>query len=102
MQQEQAKREAGSLRIPNFTIADDILYRQVESEAVLLHIPSGMYYSLNHMGVKFWEALRIYPPELVINQIVTEYQVEYSQIHHDLLTFLEDLADYGVIAWSSD
>jgi hypothetical protein len=102
MEEQQVEGKANSLHIRNFTIADDILYRQVENEAVLLHVPSGMYYSLNEMGVRFWEALRTQPPAVVIEQIVAEYAIEYSQVHHDLLTFLNDLADYGIISWSSD
>lgn len=102
MEEEQLEPEAGSLPIRNFAIADDILYRQVENEAILLHIPTGTYYSLNEMGVRFWEALHTQSPALVIEQIVAEYSVDYSQVHHDLLTFLNDLADYGIISWSSD
>ncbi len=62
MQEKQVEGEASLLHIQNFTIADDILYRQVEDEAVLLHIPTGMYYSLNEMGVKFWEAVDVGVP----------------------------------------
>ena len=102
MQEQPVKREAGSLHIKNFTIADEILYCKVENEAILLHIPTSMYYSFNEMGVSFWEALRDRPPALVIEQIAAEYSVEYSQVDHDLLTFLNDLADYGIISWSSD
>lgn len=57
MQEQQREQKARSLHV-QFTIANDILYRQVNNEAVLLNIPTGMYYSLNEMGVKFWEALR--------------------------------------------
>lgn len=102
MQEKQVEGEASLLHIQNFTIADDILYRQVEDEAVLLHIPSGMYYSLNEMGVRFWEAVRTQTLAIALEQIMAEYQVDYSQVHHDLLTFLNDLADYGIISWSSD
>jgi len=102
MEEQQVEAKAGSLHIQNFTLADDILYRQVENEAVLLHIPSGMYYSLNEIGVRFWEALRTQTLALAIEQIVAEYRVEYSQIHHDLLTFLNDLADYGIISWTPE
>lgn len=102
MLEKPVEQEANLPSIPSFKVADDILYRQVEDEAVLLHIPTGMYYSLNEMGVRFWEALQQQPPAPVVEQIVAEYQVEYSQVHQDLLNFLKDLADYGVISWSSE
>ena len=101
MQEQQKEQKAHSLHV-QITSANDILYRQVDNEAVLLHIPTGMYYSLNEIGVKFWEALRTQTLESAIEQIVAEYSIEYSQVHRDLLSFLNDLADYGIISWSPD
>ena len=101
MQEQQKEQKALSLHV-QFIIANDILYRRVDNEAVLLNIPTGMYYGLNEVGVKFWEALRTQTLESTIAQIVTDYSVEYSQVHQDLLSFLNDLADYGIISWSSD
>lgn len=87
------------LTVPDFTVARDILYRKVENEAVLLHITSAMYYSLNETGVLFWEGLRNQTPDQVITQVAEEYGVEATQIHQDLMTFLTDLATYGIINW---
>jgi len=102
MSEEQVEPEGHLLQVQKFTFADDILYRQVEHEAILLHIPSGMYYSLNGMGIKFWEALQKHPSAIVIEQIVAEFSVEYSQVHQDLIAFLNDLSDYGIISWSCE
>ncbi|WP_287128837.1 PqqD family protein [Candidatus Cyanaurora vandensis] len=91
--------------IPNFTIARDILYRQVEQEAVLLHITSGMYYSLNETGVLFWEALRDQPPTQaglqIVERIAQDYEVDSAQVEQDLMLFLKDLAEYGIITWTA-
>jgi len=87
------------LAVPDFTVARDILYRKVENEAVLLHITSAMYYSLNETGVLFWEGLRNQTPDQVIAQVAEEYGVETTQIHQDLMTFLTDLATHGIINW---
>jgi len=87
------------LSVPGFTVAPDILYRKVENEAVLLHITSAMYYSLNETGVLFWEGLRNQSAEQVIDQVAQTYGVETTQIHQDLMIFLTDLATYGIINW---
>jgi hypothetical protein len=103
MQQTQLQLEEYFLSNTVFKVADDILFRKVEDEAVLLHIPTGMYYSLNDTSIVFWEALcNQQPLGSVIEKITAEYEVEYSQVLDDLKTFLQDLSEYGLISRSSD
>jgi len=103
MPQNQLQVEEDFLNSQSFNVAEDILFRQVENEAVLLHIPAGMYYSLNETSIMFWEALRTQQPFApVIEEITAEYEVEYSQVLDDLVAFLQDLLNYGLISRSSD
>ncbi len=103
MQRNQLQFEEDFLTSQRFNVADNILCRQVENEAVLLHIPTGMYYSLNETSLSFWEALCDRQPLApVIEKITAEYEVEYSQVLNDLKTFLQDLSEYGLISRSSD
>lgn len=87
------------LKTSKFIPANDILYRQVENEAILLHITSGTYYSLNATSIPFWEALQKQQPlEQVIEETVAEYDVERSQVLQDLQAFLQELSDLGLIS----
>lgn len=99
MHQDKLHFEENLIDSKRFKIANDILFRQVENEAVLLHIPAGMYYSLNETSIMFWEALRDQQPfGPVIEKITAEYDVEESQVLSDLKTFLQDLFSYGLIS----
>lgn len=99
MHQDKLHFEENLIDSKRFKIANDILFRQVENEAVLLHIPAGMYYSLNETSIMFWEALRDQQPfDPVIEKITVEYDVEESQVLSDLKTFLQDLFSYGLIS----
>lgn len=103
MQQNQLRLEEDFLTSQRFNVVDNILFRKVENEAVLLHIPTGMYYSLNETSISFWEALCDRQPLApVIEKIRAEYEVDYSQVLDDLKTFLQDLSEYGLISQSSD
>ena len=87
----------------NFQVAEDILYRRVENEAILLHIPAGIYYSLSETSLPFWEALQNQQPLLpVVEQIIREYEVDKCQVMQDLRIFLENLSHYGLIFVSSN
>ncbi len=76
----------------------DILFRQVEDEAVLLHVPSGTYYGLSTTGILLWEAMQNKQPlTSVADAIVAEYEVEKSQVVDDLQMLLQNLLDNGLV-----
>ncbi|MBD2129871.1 PqqD family protein [Microcoleus sp. ZQ-A2] len=103
MQQSQIQLKEDFLNTQGFKVAEDILFRQVQNEAVLLHIPTGMYYALNETSIIAWEALcNQQPLSSAIENIIAEYDVEYSQVLSDLQAFLQNLLEYGVISQSSD
>ena len=82
----------------SFNVLGDLLVRQIENEAILLHIPTGAYYNLSETSLSFWEALQNQQPlQPVVNQIIDEYEVESSRVIEDLQTFLEDLLEFGMI-----
>ncbi|HEY9673837.1 MAG TPA: PqqD family protein [Waterburya sp.] len=103
MQQSQFQLKENFLTTQRFKVAEDILFRQVQNEAVLLHIPTGMYYALNETSIIAWDALcNQQSLSSTIEKIIAEYDVEYSQVLSDLQAFLQDLLEYGVISQSSD
>jgi predicted nuclease of restriction endonuclease-like RecB superfamily len=82
-----------------FQVADDILCSHVEDEAVLLHVTEGTYYSLSETSIPFWEALQNQQPlKDVVEKIIAEYEVEYSQLITNLQGFIENLMEYGMIS----
>ncbi len=87
-----------------YTIAaSDVLFRRVGDEGVLLHLPSGTYYSLNETSIIFWESLTNgISLELTIDRITDEYEVDRAQVVQDLQDFLINLQDYGLIFKNSD
>ncbi len=86
-----------------FKLSDDVLYSQVDKEAILLHIPGGKYYSLSETSLPFWEALQNQQPlEVAVSKIISEYEVEREQVLKDLQIFLQDLSKYGLISDDSN
>ena len=86
-----------------YEIADDILVRQIENEAILLHISTGTYLSLSETSIPFWEALQNRQPlESAIDRILNEYDVEKSQVVSELAVFMEDLLKLNLIRHRAD
>lgn len=85
-----------------YTVANDILFRQVEGEGILLHISSGTYYNLNETSIMFWQAIADSKPLIpVVEQIINEYEVERECVLEDLQIFLQDLSQNQIITPSA-
>ena len=64
-----------------FSVSTRALMRELDGEAVLLHLDSGMYYGLNAMGTWIWkQASRAdgLAFETLVTELVTEFDVERS------------------------
>ena len=81
-----------------YSISNNILFRSVENEGILLHITSGTYYSLSETSILFWQALTDSKPLApVVDRITDEYEVKRDRVLEDLQSFLQDLSSCGII-----
>lgn len=83
--------DLASTSAPILTVSSDILYRQLGKEAVLLHIPSGNYFSLNPTAILLWEAISAGSPDHGIEKVAMEYDVEPEQVRQDYLDLVNAL-----------
>jgi Coenzyme PQQ synthesis protein D (PqqD) len=82
--------------------ASNVLFRCVEDEAVLLHVPSGTYYGLNTTGIMLWEAIQNKQSLLLVaDKILEEYDVDRVQVLDDLEALLQDLLGKKLIVENS-
>lgn len=79
-------------------IADNVLFQEVDGEAVLLSLDQGCYYGLDELGTRIWKLLdQDLDNEQVVAAIVEEYDVAPEQARRDLDRFLGDLEQSGLI-----
>ena len=72
--------------------APDQLSSDVNSEAVILDLKSGVYFGLNHVGARVWELLQ--QPRKVAeirDQLLEAFDVEPQRCERELLDLLEHL-----------
>jgi hypothetical protein len=73
-------------------------YQTVEGEAILIHMQTGTYYSLNDVGTAFWELL---DGARTVGDcaaaIATEYDAPVDVITSDLLELAADLMKEGLV-----
>ena len=78
--------------------SSDIIEREIDGEAVLLDLKSGVYYSLNRIGTEIWEMLSAGASEdQLVETLISTYEVSAEQAKCDLEELLTDLSEEGLI-----
>lgn len=80
------------------TVSDDVLFQEVEGQAVLLHLGREYYFSLDDVGTRIWSLLVEQPDvNTVVEQMCDLYDVDEATMRRDLALFLARLADAGLV-----
>ena len=79
-------------------VSDSVVYAELDDEAVLLNVDTGIYFGLNGIATDIWRSLE---QGASLNEIVelllNEYEVEPAQLHADVSDFLTALAARGLL-----
>ncbi len=81
-----------------FRHSDKATYQTVEGEAILIHLDTGAYYSLNDVGTSFWELLDgMRSVADCAAKIAAEYDAPVDVVTGDLQELVEDLVKEGLV-----
>jgi hypothetical protein len=81
----------------SLTVPDDVLYRQLGDEAVLLNLKTGMYFGLDPVGTRIWQLIVEHGAlTRVLETMLMEYDVERPLLEKDLLDLAELLCARGL------
>ena len=82
---------------------EQILSCELDKEHVILNLNTGTYYGFENLGAKIWDLIstskRI---SKIINNITEEYNVSNETAKKDILNFLEELNNKGLIEISNE
>lgn len=78
---------------------DDIAWRVVDGEAVIVHALTSGYFGLNSTGTAIWEALATGPlsAEDIAEGLVSEAEVSSDQVRPAVDAFLTELVGAGLV-----
>jgi hypothetical protein len=78
-------------------VSNDVLFRALDAEAVLLNLKSGVYFGLNPVGTRAWQLLAEHRTlGRVCDVMLDEYEVERDVLERDLLELGHQLQDAGL------
>ncbi len=79
--------------------SQDVVFRQLEDETVLVHLGTNRIYALNPTGARFWELLAAGVDISDIKaQLLREFEVDGEQLDSEIESLLASLTSEGLVA----
>ena len=79
-------------------VSEDVVFRELDGEAVLLNLESGIYFGLDAVGTRIWQLIGEFGLlSVVLDHVVAEYNVDRSAAASDLLDLVTQLASRGLV-----
>jgi hypothetical protein len=79
-------------------IPEDVVFRELDGEAVILNLASGMYFGLDATGTRIW---RLMETSGSLREVWAAMQREFDApddtLRSDLLTFVAELSTKGLV-----
>ena len=82
-----------------YTLSEDVTRRDVDEEMIVLHLPTGKYYTFNNSGHLVWQQLAEGKNTTEItSQIMDKYEVDEEAANKDLTAFINGLKEHNLIS----
>lgn len=83
---------------PVLQVADHVVFRELDGEAVLLNLQSGIYFGLDTIGTHVWQAIdRQAPLQAIVAALVAAYDVDRETAERDVRRLVAQLVDRGLL-----
>jgi hypothetical protein len=90
------------MRYTSVRPSPDVIYRDLDGEAVLLDLASGRYFGLNAVATRVWVQLHEGTAvDTVIAAIAEEFDGDPDEIARDVAALLEELVSRGLLVVGS-
>jgi hypothetical protein len=82
----------------NIRISDDVVFRDLAGEAVILNLSSGVYFGLDEVGTRMWQLLSEHGDDTkALALLLDEYEVDAEQLRQDFDQLIGQLRAKGLI-----
>jgi hypothetical protein len=80
-------------------VPDDVIFRELQGEAVILNLASSTYYGLDHIGTRIWQLCETHGSlRAVWDAMQQEFDASDDTLRADLLAFVDELLANGLLA----
>jgi hypothetical protein len=80
-----------------------VTWRTLGNDCILLHLKSGIYYTLNEEGRLFWESLDGKKRLSEIQEIIMDnYEVDAETLRKDLVELIQDMIQEDLVEFDEN
>lgn len=79
-------------------IPDDVVFRELQGEAVILSLESSTYFGLDPIGTRIWQLCQTHGSlRAVWEAMQKEFDASADKLQSDLLAFVDELSANGLL-----
>ncbi|MCH9649198.1 MAG: PqqD family protein [Deltaproteobacteria bacterium] len=83
-------------------LSPEVLFRELQGEAVLLDLKSQRYFGLDLVGTRIWQLLSEHAKEsIVLEHLELEFDAPREDLSRDLRNFLDRLESQELISFAA-
>ncbi len=100
---EEIQKQANQVSLDCLATINDenVVARELEGEAVMLNLESGVYFGLDEVGTRIWALIQEHGSlRKVFEAMQREYDVAPATLEKDLLRLVEELQGKGLVTVS--
>jgi hypothetical protein len=79
-------------------VCDDVVFRALGEESVILSLETGLYFGLDPVGTRIWTLLADRDLAAVAKTLHEEFDADLSDIEKDVLALVEQLVEKRLVA----
>jgi len=93
----ESTHDSGPALNDSVEIDDQVVFRELEGEMVLLNLETGIYFGLDPVGTRIWTLLREHESlQQVFEVLLQEYDVPEPVLKADLLRLAREFSSHGL------
>lgn len=82
----------------SIAVVPDVVFRELDGEAVILNLESGIYFGLDQVGTRIWRLIQEHGAlQKVFETMCAEYDVGADTLERDLLQLVDELRAKGLV-----
>ena len=79
-------------------VGDDVVFRELDGEGVILNLASGLYFGLDKTGTRMWRLIEEHGQlQAVLTALCDEYEAAPDAIERDLIALVSELTEKGLL-----
>ena len=95
---EPATATRATIRQDSIEISEDAVFRELDGEAVILNLDTGIYFGLNQTGTRIWNLLAEHGSlQKVLEAMAGEYDAPPHSLESDILQLVGQLCEKGLV-----